>query len=68
MADDCVESCGKVEQRNLFGGQTSNNVTNIQKNFNKNLNKYRPFHKKDSLAQYLSYSTLVTYVPVMGAE
>ena len=27
-----------------------------------------PFAKKDSLAHYLSYATLVTYVPILGAE
>ena len=27
-----------------------------------------PFTNKDSLAHYLSYATLVTYVPVLGAE
>ena len=26
------------------------------------------FTKKDSLAHYLSYATLMTYVPVLGAE
>ena len=31
------------------------------------INKY-PFTKKDSLSHYLSYATLRTYVPVLGAE
>ena len=26
------------------------------------------FYEKDSLAHYLSYATLTTYVPVLGAE
>ena len=28
----------------------------------------RPFDRKDSLAHYLSYTTLVTYIPVLRAE
>ena len=28
----------------------------------------RPLYKNDSLAHYLSYATLMTYVPVLGAE
>ena len=28
----------------------------------------KTFYKKDSLAHYLSYATLMTYVPVLGAE
>jgi hypothetical protein len=27
-----------------------------------------PFFKKDSLAHYLSYAILMTYIPVLGAE
>ena len=28
----------------------------------------KTFYKKDSLAHYLSYTTLMTYVPILGAE
>ena len=28
----------------------------------------KAFYKKDSLAQYLSYATFVTYVPILEAE
>ena len=30
--------------------------------------KTGPFYKKDSLDHYLSYATLVTYVPILVAE
>ena len=69
-----VESCSKrsfqvfPKKKHVFEKRRFLTSFNGLYHFSRNLNQKRPYYKKDSLAYYLSCATLMTYVPVLGAE